>query len=155
MKNDKEYNNYIINYTKDNKAISYKDLKKEVKKKNKKECKNHLKLIKAELRHERIYDLEIPSIMGISTAISSIAFYMGITENNSDALFIGTSFAVIALANVGLALLDSESKERKAKIKKLTKDKNDIKSFYKTETETRLAQERKFIDSKKPYVKTK
>lgn len=155
MRNDKEYYNYIINYTKDNKAISYKDLKKEITKENKKACRNHLKLIRTELRHERIYDLEIPSIMGISTAISSIALYTGITNNNSDALFVGSSFAIVALANVGLALLDSESKERKAKIKKLSKEKKKIKNYYETETEIRLAQERKFIDSKKPYVKTK
>ena len=155
MRKDKEYYNYIVNYSEDNKAISYKDLKKEITKKAKKECKNHLKLIKTELRHERIYGLEIPTIMSISTAISTIALYTGITEKNSDALLIGSAFAAIALANVGLSLLDSEKKERRAKIKQLKKKKKEIKAFYKAEIETKLAQERKFIDGKKPYVKTK
>ena len=155
MKNDKEYYNYIINYTEDNKAISYKNLKKEIIKENKKACKKNLKLIKSELRHERIYDLEIPTIMSASTALSPVAFYIGITEQNSDALLLGSGCVLIALANVGLYFLDSEKTERKEKIKKLKEQREQIKNFYKKETDERLTKEREFIDSKHPYVKKK
>ncbi|MBQ2639346.1 MAG: hypothetical protein IJF92_01080 [Bacilli bacterium] len=155
MKNDKEYYNYIINFSDDNKAISYKQLKKEITKENKKKCKNHLKLIKSELRHERIYGYEIPTILGVSSVSSIAGFYEGIANNDSDGILIGSLLGCVLLANIGLFLLDSEKEERKKRIENLKYQKRKLKKMYEQDTEKRLESERVFIDSKKPYVKTK
>ena len=160
MKNDKEYNNYIINFSEDNKAISYKDLKKEIKKENKQDCKTHLKLIKKELKHQRIERLQTPTIISMSTLCSTFSYSDAFTDNTLTGnritgIALGTALAILAVGFTGYSLVNPETKERKEKIKELKKQKQEIKGLYEADLENRLASERKFIDSKKPYVKTK
>lgn len=155
MKGDRKYNKYVIKCDTNGKAISYKDLKKDITKENKKKCRNHLKLIRSELRHERIYKLEIPTILGISSISSIAGFSEGIANNDSDGIFLGSLFSIVALANIGLYLLDADKEARKKRIENLKYQKRELKKLYEQDTEKVLESERRFIDSKKPYVKTK